>query len=95
MQPDVDFLVFCDIGNTRLRPDVKADDDDRRACFLCLCRRSKENVGLVDRSYARADHPDLDLVCRKFFERSLENLDGALDVGLKNDEQLLDLGKAE
>ena len=74
---------------------LKSDDHDRGRSVVSLCRRSKQNVRFGDRTDTGTNNANLDLLGRKFFERSLEHLDRTLNVGLENDEKFLDLGLAE
>ena len=78
-----------------LRPDVESDDDDRGRCVVGLRRRGEQHVRFGDRTDTGTNDANLDLLSRKLLERSLENLDRTLHVGLENDEKLFDLGHAE
>src|SRR5690606_16453541 len=89
VQATIDVFHSRDLGGTRFRTNVETDDNDRRRCVIGLCRRSKQNIRFGNGADARPDNAHLDLVGRKFFERSFQNLDRTLNVRLQNNEKFL------
>src|SRR5262245_10251422 len=91
MQPDVDVLLFGRVVGAGFGSHVEPDDHRRRAGLGGVGRAGEQHVVVGDRADARADDADFDLLGREFGQRVLEHLDGALDVGLENDQQFFDL----
>src|SRR6266542_3036085 len=91
MQPDVDVLLFGRVVGAGFGSHVEPDDHRRRAGLGGVGRAGEQHVVVGDRADARADDADFDLLGREFGQRVLEHLDGALHVGLEDDQQLFDL----
>ena len=68
----------------RERSHVEADDDR-------VGGRGEHHVGLVDAARLRVDDVDRDLFLRDFRDLVLERLQGAGDIGLEDDVELLDV----
>ena len=67
-----------------VRADVEADDDRAGG-------GGKHDVGLVDRADGGVDDADADFLVGELLERRLDRLGAALDVGLDDDVEVLDL----
>ena len=65
--------------------DVEADDDS-------LAGLGELDVGLVDPADGGVQDADLDLVGAQPLDLVLDDVDGALNIGLQDDEDLFDVG---
>src|SRR3954470_12725008 len=81
---DVDALADGGAAGVQQRPHVEADDDR-------VGGRGQHHVGLVDATGLGMDDVDRDPLLRDFGELVLERLQGAGDIGLEDDVELLDV----
>ena len=86
--PDLDLLLLGKGLGTRSRTDVEADDERVRG-------GGKSDVALDDGTRGCSDDVQPDLARAELLERSLESLDGTLDVTLVDDVEVLDLAFAD
>src|SRR4051794_2547766 len=80
---DVDTLARGGAFGVQQRPHVEADDDR-------VGGRGEHHVGLVDATGLRVDDVDRDPFLRHLRKLVLERLQGAGDIGLEDDVELLD-----
>ena len=83
VRPDVDALALGELSCLAARPHVEAEHHRVR-------RRREVDVVLGDPADARMDDVDADLRVLDLAELAEERLDGALDVALEDDVQVLD-----
>ena len=81
MEANIYFFLTGDVGDASFGADVEAYNNNRRRNIVSLSCRGKQHIGLGNCADAGAYDANLDLFGRKFFERSLEYFDGALNVG--------------
>ena len=84
VQAHVDLLLLGERLGLRRGPHVEADDDR-------VARVGEHDVALGDGAHARVDDVDVDLGLVHLGERVLEGLDRAVDVGLDDEVEVLEL----